>query len=150
VWLPVREAVIESPLLAVTGRASGDPLDILLVEDDPIVAAVIGGLLEAQGHHVRHVVHALDALTELAAAPADAILLDLDLPGLNGFQLAGLIRRRPETANLPIFAVSARSVGDEDLLTREAGMDGFLRKPVTGDQLAALLAPLCELTCRAW
>lgn len=128
-----------------------DPLEILLVEDDPIVAAVISGLLDAPGHQVRHAAHSLGALTELAVALPAVVLLDLDLPGVDGFQLAGMIRRQHGSARLPIYAVTARSVGDEEALTRAAGMNGFLRKPVTGEQLATLLAPLPlqdEVTCR--
>ncbi|HEV7778480.1 MAG TPA: two-component regulator propeller domain-containing protein [Luteibacter sp.] len=151
VWLPLRECKVEAPAAVGAEKATADPLDILLVEDDPIVAAVISGLLDAQGHHVRHVAHSLGALTELAVAQPAVVLLDLDLPGVDGFQLAGMIRRLHGALHLPIYAVTARSVGDEEALTRAAGMNGFLRKPVTGEQLAALLAPLVEqddATCR--
>jgi CheY-like chemotaxis protein len=114
---------------------------LLLVEDDTIVAAVIGGLLERQGHAVVHVVNGLAALAELAQAHFDAVLLDLDLPGVDGFQIARLIRQRESAAvYLPIVAVTARSGSEDEVRTRAAGMDGFLRKPLTGEQLAGMLA----------
>ena len=114
---------------------------LLLVEDDTIVAAVIGGLLERQGHAVVHVVNGLAALAELAQAHFDAVLLDLDLPGVDGFQIARLIRQREAAAaRLPIVAVTARSGSEDEARARGAGMDGFLRKPLTGEQLAAALA----------
>ncbi|OOG59770.1 hybrid sensor histidine kinase/response regulator [Rhodanobacter sp. C03] len=114
---------------------------LLLVEDDTIVAAVIGGLLAQQGHVVVHVIHGLAALAELAQARFDAVLLDLDLPGVDGFQIARLIRQRePATAHMPIIAVTARSGSQDETRARAAGMDGFLRKPLTGEQLAAALA----------
>jgi len=114
---------------------------LLLVEDDTIVAAVIRGLLEREGHNLVHVVNGLAALAELAHASFDAVLLDLDLPGVDGFQIARLIRQRePAGERLPIIAVTARSGGRDEKRAREAGMDGFLRKPVSGEQLVAALA----------
>jgi CheY-like chemotaxis protein len=114
---------------------------LLLVEDDTIVAAVIGGLLERQGHAVVHVINGLAALAELAQGRFDAVLLDLDLPGVDGFQIARLIRQREQAGpHLPIIAVTARSGSEDETRARAAGMDGFLRKPLTGEQLAGALA----------
>lgn len=116
--------------------SEGQPLSVLLVEDDAIVAAVVRGLLERAGHQVHYVTNGLAALAELAQASFDIILLDLDLPGIDGFQMARLIRQREESGRrTPIVAITARSGGDEENRAREAGMDGFLRKPLTGEQL---------------
>ena len=117
-------------------------LRLLLVEDDPTVAEVLRGLLEAQGHRVTHATHGLAALAVLAQERIDALLLDLDLPGVDGFELARLVRTREAGSGrrLPIVAVTARTGGDEAARAGAAGMDGFLRKPVTGAQLAAALA----------
>jgi len=105
---------------------------VLLVEDDTTVAAVIVGMLSAGGHHVRHVENALAALSELACAGYDVVLVDLDLPGIDGLALTRMIRLR-ETASerTRLIGVSARSHGDEESLCLAAGMDAFLRKPVT-------------------
>ncbi|OOG36401.1 hybrid sensor histidine kinase/response regulator [Rhodanobacter sp. C05] len=120
---------------------------LLLVEDDTIVAAVIGGLLERQGHAVVHVVNGLAALAELALARFDAVLLDLDLPGVDGFQIARLIRQREQAGkHLPIIAVTARSGSKDEARARAAGMDGFLRKPLSGEQLADALAEIVSAT----
>ncbi|TNY24915.1 hybrid sensor histidine kinase/response regulator [Fulvimonas soli] len=139
VRLPLREpepAAGAAPLPAATRR----PLKVLLVEDDTIVAAVIRGLLQRQRHEVTYVPNGLAALAELAQSRYDAMLLDLDLPGVDGFQLARLIRQRERAGeHLPIVAITARSGGDEEARTRAAGMDGFLRKPLTGEQLAEAL-----------
>ncbi|BBD78932.1 multi-sensor hybrid histidine kinase [Aerosticca soli] len=130
---------VASPL-ALAPAASAQALKVLLVEDDGIVAAVICGLLERQGHAVVHVGHALAALAELAQTHFDLMLLDLDLPGLDGFRLARLIRQRERPGEyLPIVAVTARSDRDEESHTRAAGMDGFLRKPLSGEALAAVI-----------
>jgi CheY-like chemotaxis protein len=69
------------------------------------------------------------------------VLLDLDLPGVDGFQIARLIRQREHAGqHLPIVAVTARSGSDDEARARAAGMDDFLRKPVSGEQLAGTLA----------
>ncbi|OOG47843.1 hybrid sensor histidine kinase/response regulator [Rhodanobacter sp. C01] len=114
---------------------------LLLVEDDAIVAAVIVGLLQQQRHVVVHVINGLAALAELEQHRFDAILLDLDLPGVDGFQIARLIRQRENVGRrVPIVAVTARIGGEDEAHARAAGMDGFLRKPLTGEQLADALA----------
>ncbi|WP_329741200.1 two-component regulator propeller domain-containing protein [Dyella sp. A6] len=113
-------------------------LDVLLVEDDAIVAAVIRGMLEQQGHRVRYAANGLQALTELDVGPCDVVLLDLDLPRIDGLQLARLIRQGRH-ARTWIVAITARSGGDEEARSRAVGMDGFLRKPLTGAQLAEAL-----------
>lgn len=113
---------------------------VLLVEDDPVAAQVIAGLLEMQGHAVKHAPHALAALAELEAARAtyDIILLDLDLPGMDGCALARLLRARGYAK--PIVAITAGARGDEEQRVRDAGMDGFLRKPIPPEALREALA----------
>ncbi len=113
-------------------------LEVLLVEDDTTVAEVIGGLLKAQGHHVVHVGHGLAALTEVSARGFDIALLDLDLPGVDGLVLAGLLRA--QGFDRPLIAVTARADPDAEPAARAAGFDGFLRKPLTGEMLADAIA----------
>nr|WP_282452577.1 hybrid sensor histidine kinase/response regulator [Lysobacter sp. CAU 1642] len=137
--LPAAEppAGARRPLPPARDRSSG--LGILLVEDDALAAEAIQGLLAAQGHRTRRAAHALEALAELEQELPDLALLDLDLPGMDGLQLAALIRARHP--GLPLLAVSARSAADTEAAVREAGMQALLRKPVDG---AALEAALCE------
>jgi signal transduction histidine kinase/ActR/RegA family two-component response regulator len=140
VRLPLTEPPVIAPLPAAA-VPSGRVYRLLLVEDDTIVAAVIRGLLEREGHAVTHVANGLAALAELAHADFDAVLLDLDLPGIDGFQIARLIRQREHAGrHLPIVAVTARSGSDDEARARAAGMDGFLHKPLSGEQLASALA----------
>ena len=112
---------------------------LLLVEDEPVVADVIAGLLKQRGNRVTVAGDGLAAMAELSRRAFDAVLLDLDLPGVDGFQVARMVRRMEHLASLPIVAVTARSAGDEMKAIREAGMDALLRKPMTGEQLEAVL-----------
>ena len=147
-----KETNTQNPETRYPETASSD-LHILLVEDDATVAAVVRGLLEAQGHHVRHVGQGLAALGEIEIDTFDVALLDLDLPGIDGLALARAIRSNEAGLNragatlsstkrtrLPLIAISARSVGDEEALCVAAGMDAFLRKPLTGTMLSHALA----------
>jgi CheY-like chemotaxis protein/anti-sigma regulatory factor (Ser/Thr protein kinase) len=110
-----------------------DGLRILVVEDDDTVAEVITGLLQSLGHQTVHVVQGLAALTELSASRFDLAFVDLDLPGLDGFALARIIRSQGH--GLALVALTARADPQAEPLALGAGMHGFLRKPVTSQLL---------------
>jgi len=119
----------------------GGSLRILLVEDDLTVAEVISTLLRAQGHQLVHAAHGLAALSEAATQPFDLALLDLDLPALDGLAVAAQLRHSGH--RFPLLVVTARSDAQVEQQVREAGIEGFLRKPVTGPLLAQAIAELC-------
>ena len=141
----------QSPPPGVESRPPRNPqpataaLRLLLVEDDPTVAEVVGGLLRAQGHEVVHALHGLAALAEIAATEFDLGLLDLDLPGLDGLALARALRARGFAK--PLIAVTARADADAEPAALAAGFDGFLRKPVTGALLAEAIADAMPNRC---
>lgn len=85
---------------------AGEPLRILLVEDDPTVAEAISGLLTNRGHRVVHAVHGLAALSETVDGGSDIALLDLNLPGRDGFALALQLRQLGH--RFPLLAVMHR------------------------------------------
>lgn len=138
---PVR--VAEAPADATAPTAVvGSGHDILLVEDDMTVATVVSGLLAGLGHRVVHASHGLAALTELEQKRFALVFLDLDLPGINGFELTRMLRAKNDP--VPIVALTARSEADDELEARQAGMQGFLRKPVRSSDLAAEIARLVD------
>ncbi|MNK21005.1 Autoinducer 2 sensor kinase/phosphatase LuxQ [compost metagenome] len=110
-------------------------LRVLLVEDDPLVADVHAGLLAARGAQVVLAAHALAALAELASAAVDVVLLDLDLPGVDGWQLLQMLESQGCT--VPVVVLTARN--DADLAGRvtAAGAVALLHKPTTGEALLA-------------
>ena len=135
VQLPLPDAQLPIALPALVRATSQGTLQVLIVEDDPIIAAVMSGLLESLGHTSSH---AGDGLAALAATTGNAFplaLIDLDLPGIAGLQLAGLLRQQdPADARRVLIAVTASYSADEQQVL-EAGMDGFLRKPVSAESL---------------
>lgn len=124
---------------APTPVATVAALDVVLVEDDAAVARVVKELLESLGHQVRHASQALAALAEVSARRPQLVVLDLDLPDVDGFQLARLLRAQElgNVSRLRLVALSARGDGEAEALARDAGIDGFLRKPATRAMLAA-------------
>ncbi|MEO6295665.1 MAG: two-component regulator propeller domain-containing protein [Dokdonella sp.] len=152
--LPLPEVAAEEAG-AISARATrvampiAASLHILLVEDDVTVADVIVGLLAQMGHRSTRAANGLAALARLQRRPDEAAqvgfdmaMIDLDLPGIDGLQLARMLRAG-DGRDLPLIAVTARSVGNEETLIRDAGMDILLRKPVTtkllGDAIARAL-----------
>ncbi len=118
------------------------PQRVLLVEDDPTIAAVIRGLLEVHGHGVVHAAHGLAALAELSSQEFDVALLDLDLPGIDGFGLARQLKAMGY--EMPLIAVTARSDTEAEPEAREAGFADFLRKPVTAQMLLEAIAGVLD------
>lgn len=149
--LLVAQQSTRAPTVERTSRCNDRTLDVLLVESDPTAATAIGGILEHQGHRVRCANNGLNALAELAQESSDAILLDLDLPGIDGFQVAQLIRQGERTGeHVLIIAISTRTRAEEVARGHQVGIDGFLRKPLTGAQLStALMAALSSRALRS-
>lgn len=140
VYLPLPAATLQPSVPPEADRpdtAAG--LSLLLVEDDATVAEVVTGLLRQQGHRVAHAGHGLAALVAAAAQRFDAALLDLDLPGMDGFELARQLRANG--ADWPMLAITARADREAETLAQAAGFAGFIRKPVTGEMLQHYLAP---------
>ena len=135
--LPLQPATLPAPIDPTLAGDAVTARRVLLVEDDATVALVVAGLLEGQGHRVLHAPHALAALAALQGASYDVAFLDLDLPGLDGCELARLLRAQGHA--LPLVALTARADARSEREALAAGMDGFLRKPVTGAMLADAL-----------
>jgi len=112
-------------------------LNLLLVEDNATVAAVIIGLLRTQGYTVTHASHGLVALAEVARHRFDLAFLDLDLPGIDGLRLAGLMRE--QGFQNPLIALTARSDAEAEPAARQAGFSQFMRKPVTAAMLVQVI-----------
>jgi CheY-like chemotaxis protein len=110
-------------------------LAVLLVEDHPDVAEALVGLMRTWGCRVERAAHALEALPLLEAQQFDVAVLDIDLPGVDGFQLAGLLRGRVPR----LVALTARAEADSAARAAEAGFAVFLRKPAEPAELRAAL-----------
>jgi DNA-binding response OmpR family regulator len=111
---------------------------VLVVEDEPDIAGLIKHTLERGGELQADIVGSGDAaLKAVAEQPPDVILLDLNLPVLGGLEVCRILRARPETAQIPIIILTARS-GETDRVTGlDVGADDYLTKPFSLRELAA-------------
>jgi CheY-like chemotaxis protein len=104
---------------------------ILVVEDYPDNLALMTYLLTAAGHDVRGAGTGRQTLTAAQDDPPDIVVLDIQLPDMDGYQVLAELRADPRTAQVPVVAVTAYAmVGDRDDAL-SAGFDGYLPKPIS-------------------
>ena len=109
---------------------------VLLIEDDADIAEAIGYQMEKAGLSVR-VARTGEEGLEAVRKGVDLVLLDLNLPGMDGLEVCRMIRRQPATAQLPIIIVSARAEEVDRVLGLEMGADDYVVKPFSLKELAA-------------
>jgi len=135
---PVVPAV---PSPAAAGARAAGPR-ILLVEDNPVNREVAVGMLESLGCTADCAVNGQLAIEAMDAAVYDAVLMDCQMPVMDGMTATGEIRRReqaPGAARVPIIALTANAMEGDRERCLAVGMDDFLSKPFTQQQLATLL-----------
>ncbi len=103
---------------------------ILVVDDNALNLKLVRFLLVKRGYRVRTAVDAGEALSALAAQIPDLILMDLQLPGIDGLELTRRIRERPELRDLPIVAVTASAMRGDEERALAAGCNGYVAKPI--------------------
>jgi CheY-like chemotaxis protein len=131
------------PAHAAAGSQTG--LTILLAEDNPINMMLIRELLRRRGHNVVEVTNGNDAVTAMAERTFDLLLTDIHMPGMDGIEAARVIRRDEAEAGrprVPIVALTADAMETGKRACREAGMDGFLTKPVDPAELEEMFLML--------
>jgi len=105
-------------------------LRILVIEDSPVNMALTVAILENAGHTVLQADHALSGMEMARTEQPDLVLMDIQLPDLDGLAATRMLKSNPRTADLPVIALTAFAMkGDEDE-TRAAGCDGYVTKPI--------------------
>ena len=112
---------------------------ILTVEDDERIRTAVSLALEEEGWEVKETANGEDALVAFAQNPSDVVLIDIMLPGIDGFEVCRRIRR---LGDVPIVMVTARSDGHDVVAGLEAGADDYLRKPFDPKELSARVRAL--------
>jgi signal transduction histidine kinase/CheY-like chemotaxis protein len=123
-------------------RESGDVLSILVAEDNLVNQRLILRLLEKRGHSVVLVANGQEALDALIKQPFDLVLMDVQMPQMDGHTATALLRQREAGSDLhqAVIALTAHAMkGDQDLCLA-SGMDGYLTKPIRPLELDAVLA----------
>ena len=107
---------------------------VLVVEDDPTVAEVVGRYLERDGFEVETVEDGIAAIEMVTASPPDLMILDLMLPGLDGLEV---FRRVRSFAPLPVIMLTARGDENDRVMGLELGADDYVGKPFSPRELTA-------------
>jgi signal transduction histidine kinase/ligand-binding sensor domain-containing protein/CheY-like chemotaxis protein len=119
------------------------PMRILLAEDNIVNQKVARGLLEKQGHSVTVASSGMEAVAISAQQPFDVILMDVQMPEMDGFEATRRIRARERGESLPIIAMTAHAMPGDRERCLAAGMDGYISKPI---KLEAVLSEISTVT----
>ncbi len=137
----------ESPRTSLVTRhplreaRSTPPLRILLTEDNPVNQLVALRLLEKRGHRVVVANNGREALAALENETFDLVLMDVQMPEMDGFETTNAIREKEKAtkAHLPIIAMTAHAMKGDRERCLQAGMDAYISKPINGQELSRLL-----------
>ena len=121
------------------GQHRGMSTRILTVEDDERIRTAVRMALEEEGWDVEETASGEEALNAFRRQPADVVLIDIMLPGIDGFEVCRNIRR---LGDVPIVMVTARSDSHDVVAGLEAGADDYLRKPFDPKELSARIRAL--------
>lgn len=112
---------------------------ILIVEDQPMNLKLVETILEANDFDYRSAESGEAAVAAAARETVDLILMDLQMPGIDGFEAMAKIREVAGYASVPIIAVSGNTMEADIDRAREAGFNGFIKKPFRVDDLIATI-----------
>jgi signal transduction histidine kinase/CheY-like chemotaxis protein len=121
-------------------RPAQEPCRVLVVDDNVTSAQSLELLLRLEGHHARLVHDGPSALEAVSKHRYDVLLMDIGLPGMSGYDVARRVRQQPEVGNPLLVAVTGYAEDEARRLSREAGFDHHLVKPVDPEEILALLA----------
>lgn len=149
---PAHEDGAETPADSAVSSASpspsevpASPLTVLVADDNPVNRQVLDAMLQRLGHRVVLAVDGQDAVAQCRQQPVDCVLMDIEMPVLDGLSATRVLRAQPITAGIPVFAVTASVLPEDRARAEAAGMTGFVPKPVRSRDLSALLDGLQAL-----
>jgi CheY-like chemotaxis protein len=118
---------------------------ILVVDDNKITTKLLHRYLDANGYEAAEAYDGQECLDKVAERPPDAIVLDVMMPRLDGYQTSARLKENPDTAGIPIVIVTALNDVQNQLKAIEAGSDDFLNKPIEEKLLVAKVKLLASL-----
>jgi CheY-like chemotaxis protein len=118
--------------------------NVLIVEDDTAMADTLASMTHLLGYRSRVVHSARAAISAATKERPDLILLDLNLPGINGFEVCRYLKRDPQLSNTQVIFVSVEGGPEHMQLAKEAGAAAYLLKPVGLDELEETIAEVLQ------
>src|SRR4029079_3579305 len=129
----------EEPCGAATPVSRGTGTTVLLVEDEEQLRRVMKDLLEREGYTVAEARDGVQALDQVDRFAPDVIILDLNLPGIDGYSVLAQLRSRPATRTIPVVVLTAKGDEDNEVRVFDLGADDFITKPFRARALSARL-----------
>jgi two-component system cell cycle response regulator DivK len=120
---------------------------ILIIEDNEKNMKLVRDILQVKGYATMEAGTAEDGLAMAAARKPDLVLMDIQLPGMNGIEALGELRANPATADIPVIAVTASVMQQDRKHITEAGFDAYLSKPLDLKEFLAAVKTMLERTC---
>ena len=117
---------------------------VLVVEDNPANMKLTSLLLKGAGHHVLPAVDAETGLRLALAEQPDLILMDIQLPGMDGLAATAILKQDPATASIPVIALSALAMKADKERSQTAGCDAYIVKPLRYKELYAVMDHLLQ------
>ena len=114
--------------------------NILIVDDSPTEIHVLQGILQKHGHSVESVMSAEEGIAKAKSMKPDLILMDVVMPGMNGFQATRAISKDPETQHIPIIIVSTKDQETDRVWGMRQGAKDYIAKPVDETDLMNKMA----------
>jgi two-component system, cell cycle response regulator DivK len=115
-----------------SAQHGGSPVSlILIVEDNPRNMKLVRDVLQVKGFETLEATNAEDGIDLAVLRQPDLILMDIQLPGMNGIDALRVLRGKPETERIPVIAVTASVMQHDRNLITEAGFDGYVGKPIS-------------------
>ncbi|HEY9443371.1 MAG TPA: response regulator, partial [Gemmatimonadales bacterium] len=124
---------------ATTPASRGTGTTVLLVEDEEQLRRVMKDLLEREGYTVAEARDGVQALDQVDRFAPDVIILDLNLPGIDGYTVLAQLRSRSATRTIPVVVLTAKGDEDNEVRVFELGADDFITKPFRAKALSARL-----------
>lgn len=117
-----------------------DKATILYVEDNPENRILIQRILMVEGYNMIFAENAMEALASAKQEKLDLILMDINLPDVDGYTLTSQLRQMPNINGIPILALTANVMKGDRERSLEAGCDGYIQKPIDVDELPRQIA----------
>ena len=115
---------------------------ILVVEDNLLNLELVTDLLEVQGYRIRQAHNGEEGVRLAQEEPPSLILMDLQMPGMDGFAALRALRADPRTASIPTVALTAQAMNGDREAVLEAGFDGYISKPIDTGSFPRMIAEL--------
>jgi two-component system cell cycle response regulator DivK len=115
---------------------------VLVVEDDPVSLKLVRDVLQANGYETEEATNGEEAVAKAAALRPELIVMDIRLPGIDGLEATRRLRSDPSTAAIPVVAVTAQAMPEDEARIMAAGCQAYLPKPLRFTEFVSVVEGL--------